>query len=300
MKNAHVIQEKIYLRRFFACMLTVTLLFSLMLTIPDTSAEVLKTTLDISKANIIIGASTITGKTDTGTTATYNPNGYIITGKTSSNTITINGGIQNITLQALSISTGYNSLAPISIENANTQVRIILSGTSNDLTSGNPKKAALSVAEGTALIIDTIDSTNNGSINANGYGGYAAAIGGNESSTAGSITINHGTINAGFVRSGNYGAAIGGGQSGAGGTIVINDGIINAQSYGGSAAAIGGGYSVAGYNGKATNVTINGGTITTKIPNAAAYDSIGYGKVGASFVTAVQNTTSVIILVPPQ
>ncbi|MFF2092261.1 hypothetical protein [Paenibacillus sp. NPDC058174] len=262
-----------------------------------TSAQALKTTLDLAKGSIKIGNGTVTGKTATGAAAVYNGNGYIITSSTSSetaNTITISGGSTEIELKNVKISTGYSSASPISIENAGTIVDLKLNGTSV-LTSGNPKKAAFGVAEGTELTIGTVDGSDNHTLTANGYGGYAAAIGGNEAAASGAIVIDEGTIIAKFARSGNYGAAIGGGQGGAGGSIVINGGTVTAESYGGYAAAIGGGNSAAGYSGKATEVTINGGTVTTKIPNAAPYDSIGYGKVASGYTASVQASTSVVV-----
>ncbi|WP_139990917.1 hypothetical protein [Paenibacillus paridis] len=275
----------------------IALLLSLTAPAPYTSAQASKTTLDLSKGSIKIGNGTVTGKTAGGVAAGYNESGYIITSSSSSetaNTVTISGGTNEIELKNIKVSTGYNGVSPISIENAGTTVSLTLSGTSV-LTSGNPKKAALGVAEGTNLTIGTVDGSNSHSLTANGYGGYAAAIGGNEAAASGAISIDEGTIIAKFVRSGNYGAAIGGGQGGAGGTIVINGGAVTAESYGGYAAAIGGGYSTTGYNGKTTEVTINGGTVSTKIPNAAVYDSIGYGKVGSGYTSAVQASTSVVI-----
>ncbi|WP_337102427.1 hypothetical protein [Paenibacillus sp. YIM B09110] len=275
----------------------IALLLSLIAPAPYTSAQTPKTTLDLSKGSIKIGNGTVTGKTTAGVAAVYNANGYVITSSSSSetvNTVTIGGGINDIELKNVKISTGYNGLSPISIENAGTVVHLTLSGTSL-LTSGNPKKAALGVAEGTELTIGTVDGTDSHILTANGYGGYASAIGGNEAAASGTITIDEGTINAKFVRSGNYGAAIGGGQGGAGGKIVINGGAVTAESYGGYAAAIGGGNSSTGYNGKTTAITVNGGTVTTKIPNAAAYDSIGYGKVGSSYTASIQGSTSVVI-----
>lgn len=277
--------------------IVIAFLFFLLLYLPTASAEGQKTTLDIAKGSITIGNGTVSGKTPAGVTATFNSNGYLITSSSSSdllNTITINGGSNEIVLQNVKISSGYNSSSPLSIENSGTRALVLLSGT-NSLVSGNPKKAALGVAEGTELTIGTIDGTDNHTLNATSYGGNASAIGGNENGAAGKITINNGTVNAKFARSGNYGAAIGGGQNGAGGRIVINGGIVAAESYGGYAAAIGGGFSTAGYGVQSTTVTINGGAVTTKIPNASAYDSVGYGKVGASYSAAVQASTTVVI-----
>ncbi|BBI30818.1 carboxypeptidase-like regulatory domain-containing protein [Cohnella abietis] len=293
----HVRTKGFNLSGRLAVLSIIALLLSLLSPAAHSYAESSKTTLDLAKGSIVIGNGTVSGKTSSGAAAAYNASGYVITSSSSavsSNTVTINGGEQQVDLHNLKITTGYNGASPVSIENAGTKVRLTLSGT-NVLTAGNPKKAALGVAEGTELTIGTIDGSVNHVLTANGYGGSAAAIGGNESGASGKITINEGTINAKFTSSGNYGAAIGGGQSGAGGVIVINGGVVTAESYGGSAAAIGGGYSSTGYNGKSTSVTVNGGTVTTKIPNAATYDSIGYGKVGTTYASAVQAATSVVI-----
>ncbi|HFL2493981.1 TPA: hypothetical protein ACG3H3_000763, partial [Clostridioides difficile] len=117
-----------------------------------------------------------------------------------------------------------------------------------------------------------LDSKNSGSLTAVGNY-YAAAIGGGDTESGGTIIINGGIINATAMEGANtgYGAGIGGGGNGDGGDITINGGTITARgAYHG--AGIGGGYydsrksalspsvvnpnTGSGYSG---NITINGG-----------------------------------------
>ncbi|WP_141500837.1 fibronectin type III domain-containing protein, partial [Paenibacillus luteus] len=269
--------------------------------IPNASADELKTTLDISKGGITIGNGTVTGKTPSGANAVYNANGYIITGSSTANVVAIRGGVeQHVTLENASITkttSAYVSIPTISIEGSGTKVYLTLNGT-NVVSSynGATQKAPISVPEGTELIIDSIDGKDSHSLTASSYSG-AAAIGGNISETAGSITINSGTITANF-RAASAAAAIGGGKGGAGGNIVINGGVITAESYNGTAAAIGGGDVSSSYPAKTTRVTINGGTITAKVPSntsSYAYDVIGTGYAStANRADNVQKTTVII------
>ncbi|GGG72519.1 S-layer homology domain-containing protein [Paenibacillus radicis (ex Gao et al. 2016)] len=270
--------------------------------VPNVSADALKTTLDISKGSITIGDGTVTGKTPSGGTATYNSNGYIITGASTANVVTIKGGVeQHVTLEDASITkstSSYSSIPTISIEGSGTKVYLTLSGTNTvSAYNGATQKAAISVPEGSELIVDTIDGTDSHSLNAGSYSS-AAVIGGNVNETAGSITINSGTIAAGFRTTGSSAAAIGGGKGGAGGNIVINGGVITAESYNGTASAIGGGDVSSSYPGKTTRVTINGGTITAKVPSNAAsyfYDAIGTGYASTpNRADNVQKTTVLI------
>ena len=99
--------------------------------------------------------------------------------------------------------------------------------------------------------------------------GDIASIGGGEGRSAGTITINGGTITA----TGCWGAGIGGGFGGSGGTITINGGTVAATGKNGG-AGIGGGDRGAG-----GTITINGG-IVTAISNLGA--GIGGGGEGSS------------------
>ncbi|BBI35559.1 S-layer homology domain-containing protein [Cohnella abietis] len=299
-------ESRVKQRKFgiFQLAIAVSVLINLFaLTIPVAAAEVDKTILDISKGNIIIDKDSVIGKKPDNSNAAYNSNGYIITGNIiNSYTVVIKGGVeQNVTLHDTSITkndTSHVSIPTISILGEGTKVNLILSG-KNTVSSynGENQKAAISVPEGTELTIDTIDDTDRHSLTVSSYSG-AAAIGGNYGETAGKITINHGTISASFINKGNKAAAIGGGEGGAGGTIVINGGVISVESYEGSAAAIGGGDVRFSYPAKSTHITINGGTISTKVPNGAIannYDSIGFGQ--ASPANSADNLLKTTVIV---
>lgn len=100
-----------------------------------------------------------------------------------------------------------------------------------------------------------------GTLKANTKSQYPA-IGGNENSECGSITINGGTINA---ETGYSSAVIGSGWRGKGGNITINGGTITATSWGAGGAGIGSGGCNEGSEEDipdTMNITINGGTIT--------------------------------------
>ncbi|RXZ78977.1 hypothetical protein EBB07_24905 [Paenibacillaceae bacterium] len=271
-------------------------------------ADEAKTTLDIAKGNIVIDNNSITGKQPDGTNVTAaNPNGYIIISSSTaitSNSVVIRGGVEHtVILDNVTIKrSDYNSVAPVSLTGTGTKVNLILKG-ANTLQIGNgaTHRPALSVPEGTELVIDTIDGTNSGgTLNAASLG-VTAAIGSDKTTAAGKIVIDHGTISAKFAGSNNSNstaAVIGGGEGQAGGTIIINDGIVVADNYNSvtnSGASIGGGAAPAGYGGKTTHITINGGTIITKVPNSATFDSIGYGKPGESYGDAVRASTTVIV-----
>jgi hypothetical protein len=112
----------------------------------------------------------------------------------------------------------------------------------------------------------TLDAT--GSNNDNGDAG----IGGNSSTTGGTITINGGMITA---LGGGLSAGIGGGGQSDSGTITINGGMVNAiggQSYPYSGAGIGGGAS-----GDGGTITINGGTVIATGGKAGGGAGIGAG-----------------------
>lgn len=152
---------------------------------------------------------------------------------------------------------------------------------------------------------------------------YCAVIGGNDTDTAGSITINGGnitatgksasnahgaaigtgsdpqqterdstmaiTINGGIVtaEATGGGAAIGTGYRTGGGTITINGGTINSTSNGGG-AAIG-----TGYTGNGDTVTINGGTVKATSNSSGAAIGVGdSGILGTVNITGGQITAA--------
>jgi len=168
--------------------------------------------------------------------------------------------LNDVTIQDLGVNQ-----SPLLLNNG-AKLTLILEGVS--ILKALYNCAGLQVPEGTMLSIG-----GTGSLTANGgplltsttiYGFIGGAgIGGGCNSgfgeSAGTITINSGTITA----IGQGGAGIGGGGSligtgGDGGNITINDGTIAATGISG----IGGGYSTS-RGGSGGNITINGGTITS-------------------------------------
>lgn len=109
---------------------------------------------------------------------------------------------------------------------------------------------------------------NGGTVNATG-GQRSAAIGGGSSGNGGTITINGGTVNA---TGGDYSCAIGGGLSGEGGNITINGGNVSAKSISVDCAAIGGSSRASG-----GNIALNGGFIDAQGVTPTAGGDIGPG-----------------------
>lgn len=105
-----------------------------------------------------------------------------------------------------------------------------------------------------------------------------SGIGGGDSHSGGTITINGGNISA----TGNVGAGIGGGIYAAGGNVTINGGTVTANSSNGG-AGIGGGSQVGGgdpsVNTDGGMITINGGTVIANGSQSCA--GIGGGERGA-------------------
>ena len=219
-----------------------------------------KTTLSIVDGSIVIGDGTVT---QNGVSLVYNSNGYLVTGSgTTSNTIAVTGGTQNITLAGVNIDVSSASGCAFSIASG-ASVSLTLSG-ANTLKSG-VNCAGLQVPEGASVAIAGTDADGLTAIGGSGGAGIGSdmGIGGN----GGAVTITGGTVTA---TGGSTGAGIGGGgangymyQSGSGGTVTITGGTVTAT--GGSAGAgIGGGgddsYMYIG--GSGGTVTITGGTVT--------------------------------------
>ena len=165
-----------------------------------------------------------------------------ITGSTTANTLTIEGGTMGakVTLSNVNIETTSNAAVSVS-----GNVELVIAGT-NTLQSG-PKHAGVEKADDNG----TLTISGFGTLNA--YGGESGAgIGGAWHKNASNIVIEGGTIEA---HGGNWGAGIGGGHGAAGQNITIRDGNVTAKP-GGEAAGIGG-----GYLGDGKNITIEGGTV---------------------------------------
>jgi hypothetical protein len=207
-----------------------------------------KTILDISYGSIVIGSSSVSGYSSSETPVeTANPDGYIITGSSTENTVTVTGGNHNIVLSDVSIDvTETANASAISIQSGGF-VNITLSGVNN--LSGGLNCAGLQVPAGAAVVIAGI-----GSLTANGNQ-YGAGIGGGRAQSGGSIMVLSGDITAiGGLRGagiggggningsngGDYNVGGNGGSGGAGGIITISGGTITASG-GTWGAGIGGG-----------------------------------------------------------
>ena len=242
------------------------------------AADGIKTTLDISYGNIVIGNDTVVGYSETGKLVeTVDSDGYIITGSTTTNTITVADGTHNFIFSGVSIDVNITTSACAFSIQTGAVVNLSLSGT-NELISG-ANCAGLQVPSGASVTI-----SGSGSLSAKG-GRYGAGIGGGIGQSGGSITINGGTVTA---IGGEGGAGIGGGgrsaassngwnpggtggAGGSGGSITINDGTVTATGgergagIGGGGGGVGGGGSPAGAGGaggSGGSITISGGTVT--------------------------------------
>ncbi len=235
--------------------------------------ELLAENLDVTAGNVVISAD----------------GDYTITGTTTTNTITVNSGVNaNITLSNVSIDvSGTEGAAAFKIaDDSAGNVIVTLEGT-NVLKSGADCAGLQKNGEtGVGILI----ITGSGSLNAVG-GGNGAGIGGSGTnsrndpggSTA-NIIIENGTITAqggadtvdtGYEGySPEYGGAgIGGGANGNGSNITITGGTVNAT--GGTISAFGGAGIGGGYNGSGT-VTIRGSADVTA-RGAAGAAGIGSG-----------------------
>ena len=164
-----------------------------------------------------------------------------ITGSTTANTLTIEGGTTGakVTLSNVNINA---SGAAVSVSG---DVELIISGT-NILHSGTGHAGVEKADDNGTLTIsgpDTLEA----------YGGQGGAgIGSGSQKGCSNIVIESGTITA---KGGDLGAGIGGGQLAAGQNITIRDGNVTAIP-GREAAGIGG-----GSRGDGKNITIEGGTV---------------------------------------
>jgi len=181
--------------------------------------EALKTTLNFSNGSIVISP---TGATENGVSKGLNPKGYIITGGSATataNSINVTGaGNYDITINNLIIvKTGDTNInaEPFSVVNG-ANVTLRLKGANSfevgyhSSDSSKRSFAALHVAAGASLTIDTVDGTDTPSLTSKVSGSSSnystgAAIGSSGNENSGDITINHGTVTA---NGGKYSAAI--------------------------------------------------------------------------------------------
>lgn len=186
---------------------------------------------DSNCGTVIIHGGNVTAKGNAGAAGIGGAN------KCSGGTITINGGIVNVT------------------------------GGSDSNGSGAGIGGGYNGASGTITINGGTVTAYADSIRPTGGAGIGSGYGG----VVNTITINDGTVTA---TGGTYSAGIGSSTGRFGGNIIINGGTVTATggsgTYG-SGAGIGGGYSSRG----GSNVTINGGTVTANGGRGA--DGIGAG-----------------------
>lgn len=245
------------------------------------SAASIQTALDISQGSITIGNGAVSGYDSSGNPVTAaNENGYVITGTTAVNTVTVASTLVNVTLDTVSIQMNRSGCAFSVV--SGTAANITLLG-NNTLSSNG--YAGLGVPQGAAVTIGGSGSlTVTGDSGSAGIGGsqndgacgmvtitgatvtakgsYGAGIGGGTKSDGGTVTVSGGTVTATSI---NYGAGIGGGFNGGnGGSVTVTGGTVTAN---GTAAGIG-----AGLNGNGGNVTITGGTINA---SSVSYSPLG-------------------------
>ena len=227
--------------------LTAVLAFSMPLTV---CAE----TYDIANGSISVNATT-SGQTVTqGNNAPQDDNEPIITGRSNTNTVTINaesGATASVTIQGLSINLEYGYAAPITTSGAG-DVVIELDGSC--LFRGGDNHAALEKNNTGNLIIE--DENRSGGLLETFGGKQGAGIGGGVGGDGSNITISKIDVEA---RGGsNGGAGIGGGAGGNGSDITISDGLDSVYAKGGNngGAGIGG-----GRGGNGSNITITKYTV---------------------------------------
>ena len=231
--------------------------------------------LDITQGDITITANGYT--VGDATTETEFTGSYKITGNSTStgNSIVVTGGVQNITLENVSIS---SSGCAFALQNgANVTLNLV---EDNTLQSGG-MNAGIHVPAGTALTIAGEGNlTARGGTSRNNGG---AGIGGDgNTGNFGDITLQgYGIITA---NGGTRGAGIGGGghcvQETRTGNITINSGTINAKG-GQYGAGIGGDSDNTTSNVK---VTITGGTVTATGDYGGAGIGGGFGSAGGTIL----------------
>ena len=254
----------------------------------------LRSVASVAETSITVGDFTLTG-TDLveGTDYSYSNDTLTIL---SSKDITISGTTTidhidigenvtaNLTIDNLNIDvSSQSSKAAIYVNPTNGALNLTLSG-NNTLKSGYGC-AGIQVNEGATLVVT---KESNGILNANG-GTNGAGIGGGARTTAGTMTIEGGTVNATGGHHDNWlkggGAGIGGGGNdnyvtncGSGGTITITGGVVNAYGANGAAGIGGGGCLGIGSGGSGGTITITGGKVTAESSSSGAGIGAGSGR----------------------
>lgn len=231
------------------------------------------TELNISKGNIQITSAGARGGGLADAETELNPDGYRITGSSTTNTIVVKSGAA-ATIELSDVSIQITDLDSAMTVEAGAEAFVVLTG-SNTLTSTDG--AGLGLQSGAKVHID-----GNGSLEAKctGTEGYSAGIGAYQDadlSAATLIEINGGVIHA--VGGGYGGAGIGGNSTYRGGKIQINGGTITAE--GGEdenfnpVFGIGDALSIGNTENRADGpIIINGGSVTGAV-QAATQNSAG-------------------------
>lgn len=182
--------------------------------------------------------------------------------------IKVEGGVQGVALELADVQLdGEGAASPIDIKSG-ADVDISLSSENALVTTGDyagvhvPDGASVSI-DGTGSLAITVNEDADGNL------ATGAGIGGSLGETAGTISIEGGTVT---VDAHSEGAGIGGGggepRAGSGGHIMISDGTVDVSCGpvglgGGTGAGIGGGASsYIANNGSAGTIEISGGSVT--------------------------------------
>ena len=163
-------------------------------------------------------------------------------------------------------------------ENVTISSRITVTGTVNlVLFDGATLEASQGLNVPLGVTLNIFGQTNGtGVLTASCGDNYVAAIGGNDSQSAGTVIIHGSTVTTTVGEMG-YGAGIGGGRNGSGGIVTIYGGTVTATvGKHGHGAGIGG-----GRNGNGGTVTIYGGTVTATVGDYGDGAAIGGGRSGS-------------------
>ncbi len=256
------------MKKFLAAILIIVIL--MINIIPVFAVENSKLTyLYLDKGNITIGDGTVSGYGYFGEkVTTFDEDGYYITQTTTdvvSNTITFDGGKNYVVFCDLRISISSITSRFVCAANVTNSADVTINLEGRNILVSGESRAGIEVAVGSAVTI-----TGEGTLMAGSNG--QAGIGGGNSNSSGTVTINSGTI---LAQSMGYSAGIGGGSAGSNGTLTINGGNVTAIG-GETAAGIGG-----GCTGSGGDIIINGGTVTaTGGANAAGIGGGWYGEMG--------------------